>query len=832
MSIQDPQAEHAYNRIKDAKIKHGVNRKALFHLHTPQSHDYWLCRGWTAEKYRGKADKDLLSLCMERQIIPSCLSLEEFPLEGELSIYRDHKEWLSFVLLADAITENNIEIVVVTDHHSISGIDKLEMAIKHRTRMKAYNVYPEVISGIEISCADRLHVVGIFNNDVRKNVTDWLKENLLSEKDGTFRTSLDVMAFFDSIGGLSYIAHINTSDMYGENQYLSGAYKKTLLGSNHLKMVGVKDLRHKEGVHSFLSSFRGEQTNIIIDNDTHDIDSVDAKFMWLKGSKINYDMVKEALLDFDVSVSYSLDTRSKQTIKGIYIEAGGFLSGREDDGEFCLKFSDALNCLIGGRGTGKSTVLQIIDYVLGQKCETAELLDFMCQHGDTWVLCEDNETEYLVKMSMPSKSDPKDHILRYFGQNLEDRYRYRYLYDPKKVSEMAYSSYLTVYTVVAKNGHQLIQRAKNKRGILDALFDTRYSVNELVKTASEAEIHDFIYKTMFRNRELSSADSVIKVRSKSGLTKVMEDIERLLSQRKFEVEKIIASFNQTQKNILRIEYSQQEQPEDPNIAYWIFGKGARQNAYYKKLNITEDKVVQYFLSVLDQIGFLRFVELAINVKRRSERQRYEMIKFTNDFSPQMVDEGLSEITADNEGLIIDELFDGLITEENVKDVIEYLRNYVMQIEKFTLEFNINNNESHKSEKPIFKDVREVSLGQKVVAMLSFVLGYSDYIEDYRPLIVDQPEDNLDSQYIYKNLVAQLRETKKKRQIIIATHNATIVTNSMADQVCVMASDGRNGWIEAAGYPSERKIKGKILDYLEGGVKSFKHKMRTYETALK
>lgn len=46
------------------------------------------------------------------------------------------------------------------------------------------------------------------------------------------------------------------------------------------------------------------------------------------------------------------------------------------------------------------------------------------------------------------------------------------------------------------------------------------------------------------------------------------------------------------------------------------------------------------------------------------------------------------------------------------------------------------------------DIKQLSLGQKVVAMLSFILGYSKYAGDYRPLILDQPEDDLDSQYIH------------------------------------------------------------------------------------
>ena len=159
-----------------------------------------------------------------------------------------------------------------------------------------------------------------------------------------------------------------------------------------------------------------------------------------------------------------------------------------------------------------------------------------------------------------------------------------------------------------------------------------------------------------------------------------------------------------------------------------------------------------------------------------------------------------------------------------------IKDYVVNTENFTLEFNINNKESERLSAN-YKPVNELSLGQKVVAMLSFVLGYSEYSWDFRPLIIDQPEDNLDNQYIYKNLVKQLRQIKEKRQIIIATHNATIVTNAKADQVCVLKSDDKHGWIETTGYPGEKRIKNQIINYLEGGKQSFKHKISIYDSVL-
>lgn len=94
------------------------------------------------------------------------------------------------------------------------------------------------------------------------------------------------------------------------------------------------------------------------------------------------------------------------------------------------------------------------------------------------------------------------------------------------------------------------------------------------------------------------------------------------------------------------------------------------------------------------------------------------------------------------------------------------------------------------------------------------------------------EDYLDNQYIYKNLVRKLKEIKSKRQIIIATHSSTIVTDAKEEQVIVMNSDNKNGWIQATRYLNEKVIKLHIINYLEGGIDSFKYKMFMYNEILK
>ncbi|MEG0799566.1 MAG: hypothetical protein RSG51_04085, partial [Bacilli bacterium] len=64
-----------------------------------------------------------------------------------------------------------------------------------------------------------------------------------------------------------------------------------------------------------------------------------------------------------------------------------------------------------------------------------------------------------------------------------------------------------------------------------------------------------------------------------------------------------------------------------------------------------------------------------------------------------------------------------------------------------------------------------------------------------------------------------------------THSSTIVTNANAEEVIVMESNGDKGWIEAIGYPTERVVTKHIINYLEGGIDSFKHKMDMYKISI-
>ena len=123
----------------------------------------------------------------------------------------------------------------------------------------------------------------------------------------------------------------------------------------------------------------------------------------------------------------------------------------------------------------------------------------------------------------------------------------------------------------------------------------------------------------------------------------------------------------------------------------------------------------------------------------------------------------------------------------------------------------------------FKDASDLSRGQKCTALLPILLARRD-----SPLIIDQPEDNLDNHFIFETVVNAVQRLKKSRQMIFITHNANIPVLAEADLVLVMNSDGRIGIVEKSGTVDE--CREQIIELLEGGRRAFELRSKRYATA--
>lgn len=120
----------------------------------------------------------------------------------------------------------------------------------------------------------------------------------------------------------------------------------------------------------------------------------------------------------------------------------------------------------------------------------------------------------------------------------------------------------------------------------------------------------------------------------------------------------------------------------------------------------------------------------------------------------------------------------------------------------------------------FQPISQASAGQRSAAMLAFLLAHGE-----EPLVLDQPEDDLDNHLIYDLVVRQIRENKFRRQIIVVTHNPNIVVNGDAEMVHALAFDRGQCVVKQSGSLQEEAIRDEVCRVMEGGREAFRNRYR-------
>lgn len=120
----------------------------------------------------------------------------------------------------------------------------------------------------------------------------------------------------------------------------------------------------------------------------------------------------------------------------------------------------------------------------------------------------------------------------------------------------------------------------------------------------------------------------------------------------------------------------------------------------------------------------------------------------------------------------------------------------------------------------YLSIEEGSPGQRTAALLAFLLSYGD-----EPLILDQPEDDLDNLLIYDLIVTQLRKIKHNRQIIVVTHNANIVVNGDSEMILALAPINGETRKDCYGSLQNQNVRDKICSIMEGGRRAFEDRYR-------
>jgi ABC-type cobalamin/Fe3+-siderophores transport system ATPase subunit len=124
---------------------------------------------------------------------------------------------------------------------------------------------------------------------------------------------------------------------------------------------------------------------------------------------------------------------------------------------------------------------------------------------------------------------------------------------------------------------------------------------------------------------------------------------------------------------------------------------------------------------------------------------------------------------------------------------------------------------------IVRDFSKLSLGQQQSVLLALMLAS----DSDRPLIIDQPEDNLDGEFIYSTLVPVLRRAKERRQIIIVTHNPNVAVLGDAELIIVMKAIHDSGEIVSRGSIDNHATREAACAILEGAKEAFLRRARMY-----
>ncbi len=217
-----------------------------------------------------------------------------------------------------------------------------------------------------------------------------------------------------------------------------------------------------------------------------------------------------------------------------------------------------------------------------------------------------------------------------------------------------------------------------------------------------------------------------------------------------------------------------------------------------------------------------FIERFMNYVNKS---RSGSFKGKLEGKAMLRDRLISSLNLENEQSILDFL-------SNIIDYLEEDKRVGNDLQKYPIKDQIFNREDlylylfslkfifpHYALRQNGKDLEELSPGEKGALLLVFylVLDKTDI-----PLIIDQPEDNLDNQSVAKILVPYIKDAKKRRQIIMVTHNPNLAVVSDAEQIIYANIDKAQGNIFSclSGSIENTEINSKIVDVLEGTLPAF------------
>ncbi len=385
------------------------------------------------------------------------------------------EDWIEYAMKA------KLDGIVVTDHNSGEWIDDLKDSnLKLRKRIEKPSWYRElaIFPGVEITIAEsksRIHLIAVFDPDHgRDNVTSFLGDcgilgGFGDSRMATKASFVETVQKIKSAGGIAIPAHIKKSKgLLHEKENLNTELKSSLDEVIALEYNNVEFLNELENQLKSLVISKAQ----VAGSDAHKIEDIGRCFCWIKMGNPTIDNLRFALLDPEFFVKNQKEDPNNIKPK-FYLSKLSINSmrhcGRKSELPCMLEFSSNFNSIIGGRGTGKSTIVESIrialrrDKNITQESTKRNLDQFMNLYQNNGVMQEDteillefyrNEKKFLLRW----RHNGMGNVLNEDGVDI----------DSERVGDIDLRFPITIFS--QKQIHEL---SINTKGLLDIIDNSR-----------------------------------------------------------------------------------------------------------------------------------------------------------------------------------------------------------------------------------------------------------------------------------------------------------------------------------------------------------------------